>query len=62
MSHDNSFTGISRPVEKAFRAAFETLLITKIKTINSFRQISVKDRKESFKTLSYTSTAFLEYQ
>ena len=62
MSYDNSFTGISRPLEKAFRGAFETLLITKLKTINSFRQISVKDRKESFKTLSYTSTAFLEYQ
>ena len=52
MSYDNSFPGISGPLEKAFRAAFETLLITKLKTINSFRQISVKDRKESFKRQS----------
>ena len=62
MSYDDSFPCISTPLENAFRAAFETLLITQFKTINSFRQISVKDRKESFKTLSYTSTAFLEYQ
>ena len=53
--------------QQAFRAAFQTLLTTYLKTINSFQQPQTlkfrqKTEKRVLRTLRHTSTAFLKYQ